>query len=94
MTRVLLALRSIFGKCSCEHYMNRYLFELLRRIEEGARRLASTITSSGETRLRDITLVHVELEEITNAVEAFKTEVAGGASVGYIGGRLIKKEGD
>jgi hypothetical protein len=24
---------------------------------------------------------------------AFKTEVAAGASVGYIGGRLIKKEG-
>ena len=44
--------------------------------------------------MRDITLVHVELEEITNAVEAFKTEVAAGASVGYIGGRLIKKEGD
>jgi hypothetical protein len=40
-------------------------FELLRRIEEGARRLASTITSSGETRLRDITLVTVGLEEIT-----------------------------
>jgi hypothetical protein len=73
--------------------MNRYLFELLRRIEEGARRLASTITNSGETRLRDITLVHVELEEITNALESFKSEVAAGASVGFIGGRLIKKDG-
>jgi len=40
--------------------MNRYLFELLRRIDEGARRLAITVTSSGGTRLRDITLVHVE----------------------------------
>jgi len=42
--------------------MNGYLFDLLRRIEEGARRLASTITGSGETRLRDIALVEVELE--------------------------------
>jgi hypothetical protein len=72
--------------------MNRYLFELLKRIEEGARRLGSTITSSGETRLRDITLVHVELEEITNALEAFKSEVAAGASVGKLPyGRLIKE---
>jgi hypothetical protein len=73
--------------------MNRYLFDLLKRIEDGARRLASTITDAGETRLREITLVHVELEEITNALEAFKSEVAGGACVGYIGGRLTKKDG-
>jgi hypothetical protein len=31
------------------------------------------------------------LEEISNAVEAFKSEVA---AAGYIGGRLIKKDGD
>jgi hypothetical protein len=34
------------------------------------------------------------LGEITSAREAFKSEVAAGAGVGYIGGRLIKKEGD
>jgi len=35
--------------------------------------------------------VHVELEEITNALEAFKSEVAAGASVGELPyGRLIK----
>jgi hypothetical protein len=73
------------------HALNRYLFELLRRIGEGARRLASTITSSGGTRLRDITLVHVEIEAITNALEAFKSEVAGGASGGTFPGRLIKE---
>jgi hypothetical protein len=73
--------------------MGRHLFELLKRIEEGSRRLASSITSSGETRLRDITLVQVELEEISNALKAFKAEVAAGASVGEIGGRLIKKDG-
>jgi hypothetical protein len=43
--------------------------------------------------LPDISLVHVELEEISDALDAFKTEVAAGASVGYIGGRLIKKDG-
>jgi hypothetical protein len=63
--------------------MNRYLFDLLKQIEDGARRLASTITDAEETRLREITLVHVELEEITNALKAFKSEVAGGAWVGH-----------
>jgi hypothetical protein len=62
--------------------MNKHLFDLLKRIEEGARRLASTITHNNDERLRDITLVHVELEEITNALEAFKSEVVSGASVG------------
>jgi hypothetical protein len=33
------------------------------------------------------------LEEISNALKAFKAEVAAGASVGEIGGRLIKKDG-
>jgi hypothetical protein len=74
--------------------MNRYLFELLRRIEEGARRLASTITHNADKPLRDIAVVDVELTEITNALEAFKSEVPAGASVGYIGGRLIKKDGN
>jgi hypothetical protein len=72
--------------------MNRYLFELLRRIEEGARRLASTIKDAADKPVREITLVHVELEEITNALEAFKTEMAAGASVGKLPyGRLIKE---
>ena len=52
----------------------------------------STITSSGDETSREMLLVQVELEEITNALEAFKSEVAAGASVGYIGGRLIKKD--
>jgi hypothetical protein len=65
--------------------------ELLKRIEEAARRLASTSTSSGEKRLRDITLVHVELEEITNALDAFKAEVVAGACMGAMPGRLTKK---
>jgi hypothetical protein len=30
--------------------MNRYLFELLKRIEEGAQRLASLITNAGANR--------------------------------------------
>jgi hypothetical protein len=36
-------------------------------------------------------VVHVELEEITNALRAFRSEVAAGASVGHIGGRLTKE---
>ena len=43
-------------------------------------------------RLRDIALVDVELEEITNVLEAFKGEVAAGASVGKLPyGRLVKE---
>ena len=74
--------------------MNRYLFELLRRIEEGARRLDSTITHNNDKRVRDIALAEVEITEIENALEAFKGGVAAGASVGEIGGRLINKYGD
>jgi hypothetical protein len=35
-------------------------------------------------------LMRVELAEITNALESFKSEVAAGASVGAMPGRLIK----
>ena len=73
--------------------MNRYLFDLLRRIEEGARRLASTITRSGDKPVREIALVDVEVGEVENALAEFKREVSAGASVGEIGGRLIKKDG-
>jgi hypothetical protein len=66
---------------SREH-INRYLFELLRRIEEGARRLASTITHNADKPLRDIALVDVEVTEIENALDQFKREVAADASVG------------
>jgi hypothetical protein len=62
--------------CVLDSAMNRYLFELLRRIEEGARRLASTITDAGDKPVREIALVHVELKEIENALDVFKTEVA------------------
>jgi hypothetical protein len=71
--------------------MNRYLFELLRRIEKGARRLASTITHNNDKAVRDIPLADVEITEIENALSAFKTEVAGGASGGALPGRLIKE---
>jgi hypothetical protein len=57
-------------------------------------RLASTITHNNDKPVRDIPLADVEITEIENALAAFKTEVASDASVGYIGGRLIKKEGE
>lgn len=72
--------------------MNRQLFELLRRIEEGARRLASTITFDNDKALREIALVDVEITEIENALAAFKSEIANGASVGKLPyGRLVKE---
>lgn len=72
--------------------MNRHLFELLRRIEEGARRLSATITHNNDKPLRDIALVDVEVTEIENALAAFKSEVANGASVGNLPyGGLIKE---
>lgn len=86
-----LLIKLVRAICVQKDTTNRYLFELLRKIEEGARRLASAITSSGETRVHHITLVNVELEEITNALEAFKSEVAAGANVGCIGDRMIKE---
>jgi hypothetical protein len=72
--------------------MNKHLFELLRRIEDAAHRLASTIMHNNDKRLRDIALVEVEIKEISNALEAFKSEVTSGAFVGELPyGRLIKE---
>jgi hypothetical protein len=65
-------------------------FRYLRRIEEGARRLASTITHNNDKPVRDIPLVEVEITEIENALAAFKTEVANGARVGAMPRRLIQ----
>ena len=47
--------------------MNRRLFESLRRIEEAARRLASSITHNNDKAVREIELVDVEITEIENA---------------------------
>ena len=72
--------------------MDRHLFELLRRIEDSARRLAASIMHNNNKRLRDIASVEVEIKEISDALEAFKSEVVAGASVGDLPyGRLIKE---
>jgi hypothetical protein len=71
--------------------MNRRLYDLLRRIEEGARRLATTITFNNDKAVRDIALADVEMTEIENALAEFKREVAGGASAGEMRGRLTKE---
>jgi hypothetical protein len=73
--------------------MNRHLFDLLKRIEDSSRRLASTITFNSDQPMREVSMVQVELDEITNALHAFKAEVAAGASVGQMPGRLSKKDG-
>jgi hypothetical protein len=49
-----------------------------------------TSVNAGDKPIREITLVHVELEEITNALEAFKSGLRAGASVGEMRGRLTK----
>jgi hypothetical protein len=74
--------------------MNRSLIDLLRRIEEGSRRLSATIVHNQDKAVRDIELARADIAEITNAFAEFKAQVAAGASVGYIGGRLIKKDGN
>jgi hypothetical protein len=72
--------------------MNKHLFELLRRIEDSARRLAATIMHNSDKRLRDIASVEIEIKEISDALEAFKSEVTSGALVGDLPyGRLIKE---
>jgi hypothetical protein len=71
--------------------MNRHLFELLRRIEDGARRLSSTITFTADKPMREVSLVDVEMTEIENALSEFKQQVAAGASVGSMPGRLTKE---
>ena len=48
----------------------------------------------GDQSIKESALAQVEIEEITSALESFKAEVAAGAATGYIGGRLIKKDGD
>ena len=45
--------------------MNKHLFELLRRIEDSARRLAATIMHNSDKRLRDIASVEIEIKEIS-----------------------------
>ena len=56
--------------------MNRYLFGLLRRIEEGERRLTSTITHNADKPMREIILVDTEIAEIEDALASFKREAA------------------
>ena len=60
-----------------------------RRHSENRTATLSTHTSLAGRR-RAMLLVQAELEEITSALEAFKSDVAAGASVGAMPGRLIK----
>jgi hypothetical protein len=71
--------------------MNRELLELLRRVEEGSRRLAATIVHCHDKPIRDIELARSDLEEITAALNSFKARVAAGERVGAMPGRLIKE---
>jgi hypothetical protein len=71
--------------------MNRELLELLRRIEEGSRRLAATIVHCYDKPVQDIELARTDLEEITTALNSFKAHVAAGERVGAMPGRLVKE---
>ena len=59
--------------------VNRHLFDLLKRIEDSSRRLASTITFNSDQLMREVSSVKLELDEIDNALDAFKREVVKGA---------------
>jgi hypothetical protein len=71
--------------------MNRELLELLRRIEEGSRRLAATIVHCYDKPVQDIELARTELEDITSALNSFKAHVAAGERIGAVPGRLVKE---
>jgi len=71
--------------------MNRELLELLRRVEEGSRRLAATIVHCYDKPVRDIELARTDLDDITTALNSFKAHVAAGERVGAMPGRLIKE---
>jgi hypothetical protein len=71
--------------------MNRELLELLRRVEEGSRRLAATIVHCHDKPIRDIELARSDLEEITSALNSFKAHVAAGERVGAMPGGLSKQ---
>ena len=42
--------------------------------------------------MREVSMVQVELDEMTNALDAFKAEVAAGASVGKLPYATLVKE--
>jgi hypothetical protein len=71
--------------------MNRELLELLRRVEEGSRRLAATIVHCHDKPVKDIELARSDLDEITAALNSFEAHVAAGERVGAMPGRLIKE---
>jgi hypothetical protein len=71
--------------------MNRELLELLRRVEEGARRLAATIVHCHDKPVRDVELACKDLEDIISALNSFKAHVAAGKRVGAMPGRLTKE---
>jgi hypothetical protein len=71
--------------------MNRELLELLRRVEEGSRRLPATIVHCHDKPVKDIELARSDLDEITAALNSFKAHVAAGERVGSMPGRLIKE---
>jgi hypothetical protein len=71
--------------------MNRELLELLRRVEEGSRRLAATSVHCHDKPVKDIELARSDLDEITAALNSFKAHVAAGERVGAMPGRLIKE---
>ena len=73
--------------------MNGELFELLRWVEEGARRLAATIVHCYDKPIKDTELAVTDLEDITAALNSFKAHVAAGERVGAVPGRLVRNDG-
>jgi hypothetical protein len=72
--------------CSIEHIMpklNPALFEPLTRIENACRRVFGVMLTASSMPPKDIGLVRREIQEIGEALEAFKAAVESGEVTGF-----------
>jgi hypothetical protein len=72
--------------CSLEHYMpklNSALFEPLKRIENACRRASNIMLNAPSLAPRENELIAREIQEIRDAMEAFKTAVEAGEMTGF-----------
>ena len=73
--------------CSLEHWMpklNPALFEPLKRVENAADRVAGVMLNAPSLSPRENELVRREIQEIREALEAFKAAVEAGETTRFI----------
>jgi hypothetical protein len=82
--------------CSLEHYMpklNPALFEPLTRIENACRRVSGVMLTASNLAPKQTDLVQREIQEIGEALEAFKAAVGAGEVTGFQNGSLRAHDG-